>query len=170
MIDQIQYMKKLAQNCGNQVPEWCLPLAIVGAVAFAIGRFWFGWTGWTPRIHWLAPIASGVATGFGFLCIFLQCFNYIVDTYLMFAASAITANSLLRSFFAAGFPLFASQMFHNLGIQWAGTLLGCLAIIMIPIPVVFYHWGHKIRGWSKNSGKVEGDEGKLNGAEKDIEA
>jgi hypothetical protein len=115
--------------------------------------FRFGWTGFSKSIHWLAPTASGVLTGFGILCIFLQCFNYLIDTYLMFAASCIAANSLLRSFFGAGFPLFADQMFNNLGIQWAGTLLGCLAAIMIPIPIIFYLYGHKIRGWSKISGK-----------------
>lgn len=71
----------------------------------------------------------------------------------MFAASCIAANSLLRSMFGAGFPLFGDQMFNNLGIQWAGTLLGCLAAVMIPIPVVFYLYGEKIRGWSKISGK-----------------
>ncbi|KIW11098.1 hypothetical protein PV08_10397 [Exophiala spinifera] len=149
MIDQTQYKKKLARNHGVQVPEWRLPPVIVGAVCFSVGLFWFGWTGFSKDIHWLAPTASGVVTGFGILCIFLQCFNYLIDTYLMFAASAIAANSLLRSFFGAGFPLFADQMFNNLGIQFAGTLLGCLAAIMVPIPVVFYLYGHKIRALSR---------------------
>jgi DHA1 family multidrug resistance protein-like MFS transporter len=83
MIDQVQYKKKLAKNHGVQIPEWRLPPVIVGAIAFAVGLFWFGWTGYTNKIHWMAPTASGVVTGFGILCIFLQCFNYIIDTYLM---------------------------------------------------------------------------------------
>jgi hypothetical protein len=65
------------------------------------------------------------------------------------AASAIAANTLLRSIAGAGFPLFAVQMFNNLGIQWAGTLLGCLAAVMIPIPVIFYLYGSRIRARSK---------------------
>lgn len=65
------------------------------------------------------------------------------------AASAVAANSLLRSLAGAGFPLFAAQTFNNLGIQWAGTLLGCLAAVMIPIPFIFYKWGPKIRARSK---------------------
>ncbi len=40
-------------------------------------------------------------------------------------------------------------MFDNLDIQWAGTLLGCLAAVMIPIPVIFYLYGERIRGRSK---------------------
>ena len=40
-------------------------------------------------------------------------------------------------------------MFDNLGIQWAGTLLGCLATVCIPIPVCFYLFGKKLRQKSK---------------------
>jgi DHA1 family multidrug resistance protein-like MFS transporter len=42
----------------------------------------FGWTGFTSQIHWAAPAAAGIFIGFGVLCIFLPCFNYIVDSYL----------------------------------------------------------------------------------------
>lgn len=65
------------------------------------------------------------------------------------AASAVAANIMLRSIVAAGFPLFTRQMFANLGIQWAGTLLGCLAAIMIPIPLVFFYFGATLRRKSK---------------------
>ncbi|KAL6691313.1 major facilitator superfamily domain-containing protein [Trichoderma pleuroticola] len=48
--------------------------------------FWqqkgFGWTGFTDKIHWMAPTAAGVFVGFGVLCVFLPCFNYLVDSYL----------------------------------------------------------------------------------------
>jgi len=36
------YVKKLEANDGIPVPEWRLPIVIVGGVAFAIGLFWFG--------------------------------------------------------------------------------------------------------------------------------
>jgi len=65
------------------------------------------------------------------------------------AASAVAANIMLRSVIAAGFPLFTRQMFANLGIQWAGTLLGCLATVMIPIPIVFWFYGAALRQKSK---------------------
>lgn len=41
-----------------------------------------GWTGFTASIHWMAPTASGVFVGFGIIAIFMQCFNYILDSYL----------------------------------------------------------------------------------------
>lgn len=50
---------------------------------------------------------------------------------------------------AASFPLFSRQMFENMGIQWASTLLGCLAACLVPIPVAFYFYGKKLRMKSK---------------------
>lgn len=79
------------------------------------------------------------------MSIFLQALNYLVDAYLMFAASAIAGNTFMRSLAGAGFPLFARQMFEGMGIQWAGTLLGCVAAVLAPIPFIFYIYGAKIR-------------------------
>lgn len=55
----------------------------------------------------------------------------------------------MRSLCGAGFPLFATYMFNGMGIQWASTLLGCVAAVLVPIPVIFYLYGHKIRAKSK---------------------
>jgi DHA1 family multidrug resistance protein-like MFS transporter len=76
---------------------------MVGAVLFPIGLFWFAWTGNYPSIHWIVPTLSGLLTGAGIMLIFLQALNYLIDAYLMVAASAIAANTFLRSFFGAGF-------------------------------------------------------------------
>ena len=105
------YNRKLAANNNMPVPEWRLPPAMVGGVSFAIGIFWFAWTGFRKDIHWIAPTLSGFATGFGILSIFLNLLNYLVESYLMFAASAIAANTLMRSLFGAIFPLFARCVF-----------------------------------------------------------
>ncbi|KAL4802143.1 MFS general substrate transporter [Aspergillus unguis] len=145
------YVRKLDANDGVSVPEWRLPPVIVGGALFAAGLFWFGWTGFTDSIHWIAPTLSGLFTGFGLLIIFIQLFNYLIDTYLMFAASAIAANTFCRAMVAAGFPLFSRQMFNNMGIQWASTLLGCVAAVLVPIPIGFYFFGSRLRMKSKFS-------------------
>ncbi|KAI4687892.1 uncharacterized protein J4E88_003485 [Alternaria novae-zelandiae] len=142
------YQKKLAANNNVPIPEWRLPEVIVGGVAFAGGLFWFGWTGYRADIHWIVPTCSGLLIGFGIMSIFLQSFNYIIDAYLMFAASAIAANTFLRSIWGAAFPLFAKEMFEGMGVEWASTLLGCFAAAMIPVPVWFYLQGAKIRSKS----------------------
>ncbi|KAI4216394.1 MAG: hypothetical protein LQ351_001404 [Letrouitia transgressa] len=143
------YNRKLAANGGIPIPEWRLPPVIVGGIAFTGGLFWFGWSGYKESIHWIAPTLSGLLTGFGLLSIFLQSLNYIVDAYLMFAASAIAANTFLRSICGAVFPLFATYMFDGLGVEWAGSLLGFVALALVPIPVAFWKYGARIRQKSK---------------------
>lgn len=48
-------------------------------------------------------------------------------------------------------PLFASGMYHNLGINWATSLLGFLAVALLPVPFLFYRYGARIRKLSKYS-------------------
>ena len=55
----------------------------------------------------------------------------------------------MRSFFGAVFPLFARYMFEGMGINWACTLLGCVAALFIPMPFLFYYKGKAIRSKSK---------------------
>lgn len=149
LAQQPWYQRKLAANNGIPIPEWRLPSVIAGGVAFCGGIFWFGWSGYREDIHWIVPTLSGLLTGFGLMSIFLQALNYLVDAYLMFAASAIAGNTFLRSLCGAGFPLFSTYMFNGLGIEWASTLLGCVAAVLIPIPIIFYLYGHKIRAKSR---------------------
>ncbi|PBP21286.1 MFS multidrug transporter-like protein [Diplocarpon rosae] len=144
-LTQPGYNRKLLANNGVPIPEWRLPPVIFGGLSFAGGLFWFGWSGYKESIHWIVPTLSGLLTGFGLLAIFLQSLNYLVDAYLMFAASAIAANTFLRSLAGAGFPLFSQYMFSALGVNWTGTLLGCVALALVPIPVIFYKYGEKIR-------------------------
>ncbi|KAF1841044.1 major facilitator superfamily [Cucurbitaria berberidis CBS 394.84] len=149
-IRQPGYQKKLAANNNVPIPEWRLPEVIIGGICFSVGMctFWFGWTGYRADIHWIVPTLSGILIGFGLLSIFLQSLNYLVDAYLMFAASAIAANTFMRSLCGACFPLFARQMFLGMGIQWAATLLGCIAALLVPVPIWFYLRGAKIRAKS----------------------
>ncbi|KAG0650800.1 putative transporter [Hyphodiscus hymeniophilus] len=142
------YVKKLKANNNIPVPEWRLPLVMVAAPIFAAGLFWFGWTGYTGKIPWIVPTLSGLFTGFGIFVIFLQLLNYIIDAYLMFAASAIAGNTFLRSLFGAVFPLFASYMYKGIGINYGQTLVGAVAVVLIPLPFIFYFYGKKIRARS----------------------
>jgi hypothetical protein len=89
----------------------------------------------------------------GILVIFMQGLNYIIDVYMMFANSAIAANTLVRSTLGGAFPLFATQMYTNLGVEWASSVLGFISVAMIPIPFLFFFYGAKIRAMSKFSPK-----------------
>lgn len=102
--------------------------------------------------------AAGILIGCGIYIIFVQCFGYIIDVYPSMANSALASNTFVRSLFGAGFPLFAPAMYHNLGIAWASSLLAFVSILMVPVPIGFYLYGERVRGWSKsasNAGATE---------------
>lgn len=42
-------------------------------------------------------------------------------------------------------------MFRNLGIQWAASIAGFLALLCLPLPYIFWKYGASIRAWSKYS-------------------
>lgn len=63
----------------------------------------------------------------------------------MYAASALAGNSVIRSILGGVLPLAGSAMYGTLGPNWAGTMLGLLEVLIVPIPFVFYKYGHKIR-------------------------
>lgn len=143
------YVRKLEANNNIPVPEWRLPLPMVGGIIFALGLFWFGWGGYMASTPWIVPTLAGLFIGFGIFTVFLQCLNYIIDSYLMFSASAIAANTIMRSIFGAVFPLFATYMFEGMGIEWGMTFLGLLATLFIPMPFILYKYGKGIRARSK---------------------
>jgi hypothetical protein len=61
-------------------------------------------------VHWIAPCLSGFLLGVGLIMVFLSLFNYIIDTYLMKAGTALASTTVIRSLFGFGFPLFARQV------------------------------------------------------------
>ena len=149
-ITKTRFARKLAKH-SRVVPEERLPPMILGGILLPIGLFWFAWTS-SPHVHsWVPQVIAGVPIGCGVFMIFMQGLNYIIDVYLMYANSGIAANTFLRSLAGAGFPLFATQMYQTLGVDWASSLLGFLCVAMIPVPVLFYIFGKKIRSLSKFS-------------------
>jgi hypothetical protein len=51
----------------------------------------------------------------------------------------------LRSILGATLPLAGPSMYAALGPNWAGTVLGLLEAVCIPIPIIFYLYGSRIR-------------------------
>lgn len=142
--DNKRYAKISDEYSGFAPPEARLPICMIGGVAVPIGLFWFAWTD-SPSIQWAVSIAAGIPFGFGMVLVFLGIMNYLIDSYTIFAASVLAANAVLRSVFGAIFPLFTTQMFHNLGIHWAACVPAFLALACVPFPFLFYKYGAKIR-------------------------
>ncbi|KAE9408218.1 MFS general substrate transporter [Gymnopus androsaceus JB14] len=151
LIFNPRYEREVARCAPNPVPpEFRLEMILIAAPLYAASFFWFAWTSY-PSVSFWAPMMAGGLMGFSINWIFLGLFNYIVDSFAMMAASALAANTVVRSLFGAGFPLFAEQMYDKLGSQWASSLLGFIALIMVPIPFVFLKYGAKLRAKSKHA-------------------
>ena len=86
------------------------------------------------HVHWSGPVIGSIPFGAGTYFIFTGVFTYLVTAYRPIAASAMAANSAVRSSFAAGFPLFAGQMYDTLGTVGATALLAGLLTLMAPLP------------------------------------
>ncbi|KAL1303246.1 hypothetical protein AAFC00_006660 [Neodothiora populina] len=140
-------------------PEDRLIIAMVGGILFPVTMFWFAWTGQYNSVHWIVPCIAGVFLASSILLIFVAFLNYLTDTYLMFAASALAANTVARSAAGAAAPLFTQYMFDALGVGGGGSLIGGVACLLAPIPFVFYRYGGPIRERSKfapTPGKADG--------------
>ena len=87
--------------------------------------------------------------GAGFNVIFQNAINYLVDTYSLYAASAVSANTFLRSLFASGLPLAARPMFLKMGVGPACSVLGGVACLALPVPFLFMKYGLRLRKMSK---------------------
>ncbi|KAK5097785.1 hypothetical protein LTR70_002827 [Exophiala xenobiotica] len=130
-------------------PEDRLVLAMIGGIGFFVTMFWFGWTANFDSIHWIVPTIAGVFLAASIVLIFVSFMNYLTDTYLMYAASAIAANTVARSAAAAASPLFTNQMFTALGVGPAASLIGGIAALLSVVPFVFYKYGARIRKKSR---------------------
>lgn len=154
VYNQTVYNKAYRAAGGRAVPEKRLPPMMFGSVLFSGGQFVVGWTGARTDIHWIVPCIGLLMFGTGFFTIFQAALNYLVDTFQAYAASAIAANTFLRSCFAGTFPLVVGPMFDNLGVGPGSSITGGFAALLVPVPFVFYIYGKRIRArskWSKAS-------------------
>ncbi len=129
---------------GRAPPEAMVSIVCISAVLAPVGELWFAWT-CIPPVHWIWPILAGIAFGAGNTGVFIHASNHLAGSYGIYAASAMAGNSVIGSLLAGTLPLAGPAMYETLDPDWAGTLLGLLQVAIIPIPVVFCKYGHRIR-------------------------
>ena len=139
--------KRSFEQAGKVIPEQRLQPMIVGAILLPIGLFWFAWTS-SPHISWVPQVIASGFLGLGLVVPFWQGINYIIDCYGFYSNSAISVNTFIRSIAGAAFPLFAPAMYHKLGVAWATSLLGFFCAAFVPVPILFYIYGSRIRARS----------------------
>ncbi|KAL9083094.1 MAG: hypothetical protein Q9159_005968 [Coniocarpon cinnabarinum] len=136
-------------------PEARLWFAAIESIFLPIGLFWFGWTS-QASIHWIVPTLGLCSATIGIFAIYLATFNYLADSYLSFASSAIAGQSLCRNLLGGAFPLFAEAFFGNVGIGRASSILGAIGALLSAVPFVLAWFGPRIRARSRFAMKVAG--------------
>ncbi|KAI1622980.1 MFS transporter [Exophiala viscosa] len=130
-------------------PEIRLWFAMLGgAPAIPVSLFWMGWSA-SPNVSIWSPIMASVLFGYGVIMIFISSYMYIIDSYEMYAASALTFATLSRYCVAGGMVVVGVPFYSNVGMHWTLTIMGCLSLLLAPIPYVFYKYGHLIRKKSR---------------------
>ena len=149
LYDTPRYKRKLKES-GKFIlaPEERLMPSLVGAPILVASLFWFAWTSFESISIW-SPIVAGGVFGAAMLLIFLSLLTFITEAYFVNAASALAANTVVRSAFGIGFPMFGEQMYTNLNPRWASTVLAFIALAMLPIPYVLIKFGPALRARAK---------------------
>ncbi|KAG8416713.1 hypothetical protein J3458_007277 [Metarhizium acridum] len=144
ILDNGRYARTAAKHGGVAPPEARLPPALAGSVLLPVGLFWFAWTNGT-NVHWVVPIIGSSIFAAGLVLVFLSLLNYLIDSYVIYAASALAGSAVLRSLFGCIFPLFTGKMYEDLGVHWASSIPAFLALACMPFPFLFYKYGEKVR-------------------------
>ncbi|KAH6658057.1 major facilitator superfamily transporter [Truncatella angustata] len=143
---------KLAESRGEGSqfnPEIRLWYAMLGsAVSIPISLFWMGWTS-NPTISIWSPILAVGLFGYGVMGVFICAYMYIIDSYEVYSASALTFVALVRYVCAGGMTVVGIPFYKNMGTAYTLTILACISCVLAPIPYVLFRWGHLLRQRSK---------------------
>ncbi|KAF9640818.1 putative major facilitator superfamily protein [Lasiodiplodia theobromae] len=129
-------------------PESRLWPCMIASPFFAICIFWLGWTNY-PSISPWSGIGACFVFGYALISIQISSFQYIIDSYGPYAASALGGVTVARYGFAAGLNVASRPMFETLGVHWTLTMIGTIAVVLIPAPWIFYKYGAKVRARSR---------------------
>ncbi|KAK5996085.1 Efflux pump radE [Cladobotryum mycophilum] len=144
MTDRI-IRDKLAKG-ETPVPEDRLPplMVILSGLAIPAALFWYGWTT-KANVHWIAPMIAVAVFSFGLIGVMMCVQVYLVDSYIQYAASVVAAITVLRSLVGALLPLAGLSLYESIGLGWGNSLLGFIALALIPVPLLFRKFGPGIR-------------------------
>jgi hypothetical protein len=155
-------------------PEVRLRMLPLGGIFLPIGLFIYGWTA-EYHVHWIGPMIGTSVVGFGMrepessLCFrtladpprsgnviaFMATNMYLIDAFLPNVASALAAVTLVRSIGGGVLPIFALKMYSTLGLGYGNSLLGLVAVLLVPVPFLLMRFGERLRrvSWGSNRGK-----------------
>jgi hypothetical protein len=134
---------------GKFSPEVRLWYGMLGpSIIIPVSLFWLGWTNYSSISIW-SDIFAVAFFGFGVAGIFICVYMYIIDSYEVFSASALTFVALVRYVVAGGMTVVGIPFYENMGTHYTLTIMACLAVLLAPVPFLLFRYGHHIRAKSR---------------------
>lgn len=147
----------------NVSPENRLKWLLYLAPLETIGLFGFAWTSLgPPQVHWIAPMIFSCLIAIANYAIYMSTISYMLAAYGPYSASATGGNGFARDFLAGIAAMYSTPLYENidsdgLHLEWASTLLACLALF-VTIPVYLIYWkGPWLREKSKFAQSLAAD-------------
>ncbi|KAM6529275.1 hypothetical protein FALCPG4_007422 [Fusarium falciforme] len=125
-------------------PEFRLWPAIVTAPLLPVSLFWLGWSNY-PTISKWSGLGACFVFGVVLTAVYVSSYEYITDSYRDHSAIALASITMARYLIAGGMVMAARPMYEGIGVHWTMTLLGCIAVLLTPAPLLFRLYGPKLR-------------------------
>lgn len=146
------------------LPESRLIPTIPIAPLLPISLFWLGFTD-RPDISYFSPLGACALFGFSLYTIFVPTYHYLIDAYKTNSSSAMAAVTFMRYYASGGMIIAAIPMYEAIGVKWVMVLMGCVAALLTPVPILFWWKGDTVRAKSRFA-----DKGGLQGNKSEDEA
>ncbi|EXJ82516.1 hypothetical protein A1O3_06329 [Capronia epimyces CBS 606.96] len=147
LLDRI-YIQMRKRNKGVGLPEFRLPLVIVGGFTVPFVVILYGWTAQARLPLWLLIITLGLL-GLTAMLGMIPVYTYIVDAFKLHSASAVTAVIVTRCLMGTFLPLATQPLVDRFGYGWGFTVFAAASLVAAPIPVLIFRYGSRWRQYSK---------------------
>ena len=145
--DQYLYPHLAARKAKGEARLYLsLPATLCGISA---GIFIYAWLA-IPGTPWPTLAIGLVLTGFGITYVVQAVAVYITNCYTVYAASAISAIVFGENIFAAFLLLATWNLYASLCFQWAGSLLGFVALALSLAPLLLVIFAARTKAQSKH--------------------
>lgn len=149
LMDFLYRRLKARAPDGKGQPEFRVPILWFSTFFNVGGIFMYGWSA-QARTHWIVPNIGAALFGIGANMTFTTLQAYTIDTYQIYAASALGATAVARSATGFGFPLFADYMYDALGDGWGNSLLAFVTMFIgYTGSLTLWFFGPKLRASSQ---------------------
>ncbi|KAH6657146.1 synaptic vesicle transporter [Truncatella angustata] len=131
-------------NNNIAIPEVRLKICVYVSFLIPISFWWYGWSA-DSHAFWLAPITGLVCFGLGMIGILLPVQTYMIDAFPLYAASSTAALASSRNVVGTFLPLAGPYLYKAMGLGWGNTILGFIALVLIPAPYFIAKHGARLR-------------------------